>query len=261
MHPDTRDHAGTGDQVSSAAVPAGLPEAAAIRRRVLASGESLDLLVVPLEAGADHGAGSDMTGLLRDWVSAGAALAVVVPLYDCLVAWAPGRAAIVGPAEHLGSLDTAIVTFAGQDASLRDAERQGAAILDAIDADVAASTEPENCSRSQQRGLAMRYHDAVGIARRLSLLSLAIHTPPIHPPTLASQLGERLRDRARLIERHAMATERADLAERVSDASRQRALDISVGRQQIGLEWAIVVLLIVQTTMIVVDMLARRGAT
>jgi len=251
--------------MSSAAVPAGLPAAAAIHRRVLASGVALDLLVVPTDRGAGSSDASmtDMTGLLRDWVSAtaGAALAVVVPLYDCLVAWAPGRAAIVGPPEHLASLETAIIAFAAQDASLRDAERRGTAILDAIDADVAASTEPESWSREQQRGLTSRYHEAVTIGCRLSLLSSAIHAPPIHPPTLVTQLGERLRDRTRLVERHELATERAALAERVSEASRQRALELSVARQQIGLEWVIVVLLVVQTALLVVDMLASRGAT
>ncbi|MFM8892393.1 MAG: hypothetical protein ACKOTB_12365, partial [Planctomycetia bacterium] len=101
------------------------------------------------------------------------------------------------------------------------------------------------------------YREAVSIGRRLALLAPAVHTPPLHPPTLASQVGERLRERARLVERHEFAVAQADLAERVSESCSHRAGDARVARQQTALEWAIVVLLLIQSVLLVVDLLAR----
>lgn len=86
-----------------------------------------------------------------------------------------------------------------------------------------------------------------------------VHAPPLHPPTLASQLGERLRERTRLVERHEFATQQAELAERVAEACGQRALEAGIARRQLGLEWAIVVLLVVQTALLVVELLSQRA--
>jgi len=81
----------------------------------------------------------------------------------------------------------------------------------------------------------------------------------LHPPTLASQLGERLRERTRLLERQEFASQRADLAERVAEACGQRALEAGIARRHTALEWTIVVLLVVQTALLVVELLAQRA--
>ncbi len=251
----------------SGALPAGLPTAAAMHRRPLAGGEGLDLLVVPMESPAASASmtidvdATAVTVILRDWLTAAAdsRSAVVIPLYDCLVAWAPGRAAIGGPPDRLAALEIAVVEFATREAELREAERRAAVLLEAIDGDLATDESDDGRAREHGPALASRYREAVAIGRRLSLLASAVHAPPVHPPTLASQVGERLRDRTRLVERHELARERGELVERVAEASRQRALELSVARQQMGLEWAIVVLLVVQTAILVVDLLSRRG--
>jgi hypothetical protein len=263
------DREATACAPDSSLAAAALGPGAMLRRHRLPTGESLELARVPADEPAEAapllsgGASGEPATTARDWVAAAApAPAVtVVPLYDCHVVWSPVRAAVVGPADRLDHLETATVEFAGCEAQLRDAEARATALLETAETDAADSLDLDAASADRRRTLAGRYREAVAVGRRLALLAPAIHAPPLHPPTLASQLGERLRDRTRLAERHALAVERAELAERVAEASSQRAIDLGIARRQTALEWAIVVLLVVQTALLVVDLLSRQGAS
>lgn len=248
-------------------VPFGLPAAAVCVSRPLSTGEHVEVLSVPLDETAapwppatDGGPGG-LEDTIRRWVSAAAspAATVVVPLYGCHVAWTAGRAAVIGPPERLGQLEAAVVEFAGAEADLRDAERRAAALLEAVEGDVATSLSLDEHSPDRRAELADRHRQTVAVGRRLALLAPLVHAPPLHPPTLASQLGERLRERTRLVERLEFATQRAELAERVAEACGQRALEAGIARRQLGLEWAIVVLLVVQTALLVVELLSHRA--
>lgn len=253
---------------SSAMVPSGLPAAASCVAHSLPTGEVLEVLSVPLEpesASPSSGAIAETDAIetmIRRWSTEAAspqAPIVFVPLYGCHVTWASGRAAICGPRDRLGLLEAALVEFAGIEADLRSGERQATSLLDSLEGDVASSLSIEPTMPDRRAEMAARHREAVAVGRRLMLLAPLVHAPPVHPPTLASQLGERLRERARLVERHEFATQRAELAERVAEACGQRALEVGIARRQIGLEWAIVVLLVVQTVMLVVELLAQQA--
>jgi hypothetical protein len=263
----------------AASLTAGLPSTATVLRRWLAAGDSLEILVVPTPlpddptSAAAHQGPDGMTERLRAWVMAGNGAApapagaahplsppaVVVPLYGSLVVWTPGRAALAGAAEALGQLEEAVLEFANREAELRAAEGRAAALLDALPGDAARGFTLDGEPADPADAPAERYREAVALGRALALLAPAVHAPPLHPPTLASQLGERLRDRTRLVERHGLAVERAEFIERTTEARAHRALEVGVARRQTGLEWAIVVLLVVQTVLLVIDLLARRG--
>lgn len=256
-----------------------LPAGARIDRLELRSGETLDLLVMQAsgEVDAAPADAAHLAGIASGWVARGdarpAALSlasrassssltppvVIVPLYGCHVAWTPGRAAVVGPAAAIDQLRTVVAGFADGEAELRDAEMRLAAVLDHLEGDAAVAFASDPRPLARRTAIADRYREAVAVRRNLARSAPAIHAAPIHPPTLASQLGERLRDRARLAERHELAVDRADFAERVSEACGQRAADLAIARRQLGLEWAIVVLLVAQTAMLLVEMLGSRG--
>jgi hypothetical protein len=51
-------------------------------------------------------------------------------------------------------------------------------------------------------------------------------------------------------------TERVEIAGDAYEACGQRASDLAIAHRQIGLEWAIVVLLVIQTSLIVVELLS-----
>jgi hypothetical protein len=246
-------------------VPAGLPGTAVIRRLHLPrGGVPLDLLAVPAETDDDLTA---VEPIVRAWLTDDAqtaavaerSAAVVVPLYGCLVAWTPGRAAIVGPTTRLDHLEAAVADFSAREADLRDAEQRAASLLDTVETDATEAFAIDESTPRRREALTVRYREAVSVGRRLALLAPAVHAPPIHPPTLASQLGERLRERTRQAERHELAVSRVELAERVTESCGQRAADAGIAARQMALEWAIVVLLVVQTALLTVDLLARRG--
>lgn len=251
-------------------IPAGLPATASIRRLPLSATAAIDLLSVAVEAAADTGGPPEsVADIIRDWAMTESPdpaarvspAPIVVPLYGCLVVWSADRAAVVGPGERLGQLEHAVADFATHEATLRDAEQRATALLDTIEADAAAAFEIDHASGDRRIALAARYREAVAVGRRLAVVAPAVHASPVHPPTLASQLGERLRERARLVERHELAVGRADLAERVAEACGQRAADMGIARRQMGLEWAIIVLLVVQTALMLVDLLAWQGSS
>lgn len=256
----------------SQALPHGLPNDSTMRRVRLPADVLVDVLVVPLSHPLDHSGVPqatvevDFTEIINRWIAASnhssrplIPPSVVVPLYGCLVAWTVGRAAVVGPADRLATLEATVLDFASHEAELHGAEEEASRLVDAVVIDAGESVASDHHSPEHRSLLVRRYVEAVTLSRRLAALAPAIHTPPVHPPTLASQLGERLRDRTRLLERHELATERAELAERIAEASRQRADELGIARQQTSLEWTIVVLLVVQTTLLVVDLLARQG--
>jgi len=243
----------------------GLPPDAGIEQSTLPTGEAFELLSVPLSAYADatHLATAATSWVARPPTQGGEAETPVVgvPLYGCHVVWTPGRAAAVGPPAKLGQLRSAVVDFAGREATLRGAERRLAGVLAGVEEDAAFAFAVDARPLARQAGLSARYRETVVIRRQLAELAPAIHAPPVHPPTLVSQLGERLRDRTRLAERLDLALDRTDFAERVTEACGQRAADVALSRRQLALEWAIVVLLLVQTAMLVAELLATRSGS
>jgi len=258
-----------GDRGVAAGIPVGLPDTATLVAKTLSTGERLEILAVPVDPEADAASGLEASlhanagPLVSSWVTAGRAGApppVTIPLYGSFVAWAAGRAAVVGPAERLAELARAVSEFADHEAALRNAERRAAALVAEVEADLDGQLALDDRAAERRAARGARHREAVALARGLALLAPAVSAAPLHPPTLASQLGERLRDRSRLADRHELAVGRAELAERVAEGSSQRALDVDIARRQMGLEWAIIVLLVVQTAVLVVDLLARQGA-
>lgn len=264
-------------------LPDGLPDGASVEQVVLSRGADLALLTIPL-AGPDageadrgqvaHDETAALAAIASDWVAAAGAAPgpasvncgglpamplVNVPLYGCHVTWARGNAAVIGPPNRIESLRTAVIDFARCEAELGDAESRAATLLEVAENDAATAFDIDELPLTRRGDLAKRYHEAVAIRRKLALLATAIHVAPVHPPTLTSQLSERLRDRTRLAERHERAVELADLAERVAETCGNRAAELGIARRQFILEAAIVVLLVVQTSLLVVELLAARG--
>lgn len=243
-------------------IPAGLPSSALVRPLRMPTGETVELLIVPgIETDGDSDgiklhAHDSVAAIMVAWVAAVSPSPVIVPLYGCLAVQGTSRAGILGPADRLDQLQLAVTEFSARESDLRDIERRSLALFEAAEADAAARDAK---LLDRRPGLAARYLETVSLGRRLALLAPAVHAPAIHPPTLASQLGERLRERTRLTERHEMAGERVECIERVVDSCRQRALELGVARMHTGLEWALVILLVAQTVLLVVDLLSRQG--
>jgi uncharacterized Rmd1/YagE family protein len=86
-----------------------------------------------------------------------------------------------------------------------------------------------------------------------------VHAPHMYPPTLASQISERLRERTRMMHRHEFLDEQLEVFHTVYESCAQRSSDFMLARSGHTLEWIIIVILLVQTLFSVVEILAGTG--
>jgi len=110
--------------------------------------------------------------------------------------------------------------------------------------------------------LGQRFQIVCELRTRYARLMSQIIVPHVYPPTIASQIGERLRERLRLVERMELIDERLSAQESIYDRCSQRCSDFMVARTGHHLEWIIIILLAFQTLLWFVDLLATgNGAT
>ncbi|MCY2964038.1 MAG: hypothetical protein NT069_10405, partial [Planctomycetota bacterium] len=153
----------------------------------------------------------------------------------------------------------AIIEFAFYDAELRQIEREIANGWPALETDSPMAFDFNEKSLRRRGELGQRFQRVVSLRARLSQILPMVHRPPIHPPTLASQIGDRLRERGRLVERLDFAASQLEVFERVYELCGQRASDFSQAHKGHVLEMIIIVLLLGQTLLLLVEMLAARG--
>jgi len=243
---------------------AGLPAEATIERLSLADGGTLELAALAAPAGdaATHDAvAADMLASSVTWATtAPDEPPLTVPLYGTQVVWGRRRAVAIGPADRLPAMRAALLEFADREAELRDIERRLAGLLEHVDGDAHLAFEFDETSLPRRQELAGRFSEAVSLRRRLAMLAPAFHRPAPQPPTLAGQLGERLRDRTRLVERLEHAVEQADLVERVYGGCGERSAEFVTSRRHATLEWVIILLLAAELVLILIDLLASHGS-
>jgi hypothetical protein len=249
--------------------PAGLPADAYVEKRSQCHGGHFDLLIVPVQvelASTEDSMSDEIIDKVTAWVVDNQSdeeetiPPVTVPLYGCYVAWSRKRASIVGPSSRLDLLIKSVIDFSQCATRLIDLEGKCDALLKSLDGDAKHAFEfEENSSHRSQ--LANRFHESVVIRTGLAILTPTIHAPPVYPPTIASQLSERLRDRTRLADRHEFAVDRAEILGQFYEACGQRVTESGIARRQMGLEWAIVILLILQTAILVIDILSASGSS
>lgn len=242
---------------------AGLPADAVVERVPLADGGTCEVALVAMPAAST----SDEDATLAEQLSAAVAWAVdaaggepplTVPLFGTHVVWTPCRCAALAPPERLPALRAGIVEFVDREAELRDIERRVTSSLEHLDGDAALAFAFDEQALPQRRELADRFREAVSLRRRLAVLASHVSRPAPQPPTLAGQVGERLRDRARIAERLEHAVEQTDLLERVYAGCGERAAEFVVSRRHLTLEWVIILLLAAEVILLAIDLLATR---
>jgi hypothetical protein len=256
---DHHEHVG-----SSPPAGFGLPADTLFERMPVAGGGTCDLamVAVPTAEAAEHDiAVAEALAAAGTWAAtAGAAPPLVLPLYGTCVVWSPGRCVAVAPPDRLPALRNAIVEFADLDAELRDIERRVAASLEHLDGDAPLAFMFDAQALPRRPELAARFSEVVSLRRRLAVLAPQATRPAPQPPTLAGQIGERLRERTRVGERLEHAVEQAELLERVYAGCGDRAAEFEVSRRHLALEWVLVVLLATEVLLITVDLLAASGS-
>lgn len=171
------------------------------------------------------------------------------------ICWAPGRIAVVAPAERLTAVRNAVLEVAYFEHELREIERQLGADWPALEADIPQAFAADERTLARRRTLRERFERVMLLRARLARITPFLLAPHVYPPTLASQIGERFRERTRVHQRIECLREQLEVFERVYEMCGQRASDFVLTRSSNTLEWVIIILLLAQILLSLFDML------
>lgn len=206
---------------------------------------------------------ADVLDRTQAWLDAtaasGSSPSLLLTLHGAKIVWRPGRVAVFAPADRLESVSRAIAEAAAYEAELSSLE----SLLDAgwkqVHDDAPLAFDFGEPDVRRRASLAAKFQELVGLRTRFVRLAPSVIVPHVYPPTLASQVAERLRERCRMHERLELLEGKLEAQERVYELCGQRSSEYMLGRTGHHLEWAIIFLLLAQTTLLVVEFLSYAG--
>ncbi len=232
-----------------------------------AAGE-LSIMLVPTTArDLDPTSENETLAEMRNWVEAAtpngvgitSAASLLLTLQNTRIYWSPDRIAILAPADRLETVRAALIEATYYEAEVTAIERQLGTAWPQLEKDMPLAFEFEASSIPQRKQLRRRFQEVLLLRAKLARLGPHVHCPHLHPPTLASQIGERLRERTRLVHRHEFLTEQIEVFERVYEMCGQKASDFMLARQGHMLEWILIILLFLSTLLQVSEILSNAG--
>lgn len=251
----------TSDRPAGGRVVCELP--AALNRRAVAlpvsAGEpAVELLSIPSDATDD----AALLAQLREWVTGpGGAVnsAQMMTFQGAQLFWGPKRAAVVAPADRLPPLEAVLAEVAYYEGELVEVERVIATAWPELEADAGPAFEIDAKSIRQQARIAARFRQLLGLRARLTRVIPHVLAPHVYPPTLATQVSERLRERLRLRHRVEMLQEQLEVFERIYDACGHKVSEYKASRKGHLLEMIIIVFLAAQTLLVMFEILTNSG--
>lgn len=198
---------------------------------------------------------------VRDWCELGAAQDPARPgvwtaVHGAQIGWSPGRAVVLASAERLPLVRDELLRAAYLESELSRVERAIGADWPQLDADLPHAFEFGERSRAHRRQLRERFQGTLRLRAQLEQLRPFLEAPHVYPPTVASQVGERFRERTRLPQRLEWVSEQLGVYERVYELCGDRASDFTHARTGHTLEWIIIVLLIAQIVLTLFEVMA-----
>ncbi len=230
------------------------------------SGVVVQLLTFPDAAAArDFSSSVPTTEALRMWVAAGdsgdAGTPLLIQLQGVLICVGESRLAISGGAERIQAVTGAALEYYWLDSEVRRLETITGERWIELEEDTPAAFELTEDMLLRREQLQKRFRQMISAKAALARLAPMIECPALYPPTLASQAGERLREKSRLGDRLQFLREQTEVFETVYELCGQRVSDYVSSRRSHTLEWIIIVLLAFETILLVVDMLGVVTAT
>ncbi len=196
-----------------------------------------------------------------EWIEAGdsASNPITLEVYGTLVVWTPARMALVTSPRNFRNAECAVLEFTKTAFELTAIEHLLSAAWEHYEDDLPCGFSFHNSDASTAAALSNRYVQAMSLSGKISRLSPRIHLPPEHPPTLAGQLGERLRERSRLVDREEFVDEQIDTIIRLYETTGQRVSEYTKAHREYILIWVIVLLLGAEILLLLTDLLSSTG--
>lgn len=219
--------------------------------------DGLDLVVMP-----DDAAG--VPEALRAWVEASEVEAdtpsVWMTFQRAVVGWRPGRAVVMASADRVESAVSAVLEGVRHEMALREIETAAGAGWADLETDSALAFESRPMSSTRRMQVEDRYRRTIALRADLSRIASYLLSPLMHPPTLGSQIGDRWRERLRMEARHEAVEAQLEVYHDVYDACAQRTSEAGLARKGHTLEWAIIVILALQSVFWLIDILSGLSA-
>lgn len=248
MHPPSASNASNASNAFDATIAElsdRLPEGGTLEAGIPLhrDGASLALACIPASAG-------ELPVEVRGWVEAdpesGGEPAVWMAFQGAHLHWSPGRAAILAPSDRLESVRAVVIEATAHERELRTIERSMADWWPELETDSALAFEFEESAIGRRKALRERLHRVLVLRARLARIAPYLLSPLVHPPTLASQVADRMRERLRMSARHEAASLQIEVFRDSYETCGSRASEFMLARTGHRLEWAIIVLLAAQ---------------
>jgi len=180
----------------------------------------------------------------------------LLTLQGAQILWRPSQMIVLASPERMQSICHAIVEASFYESELRSLEAALDAAWDNVQADSPLAFEFNDRSIHRREELSTRFQTVLSQRTRFARLAPQVLVPHTYPPTLASQIAERLRERTRMPERLELVEGKLEAQERIYEMCSQRVSEFMVAKTGHNLEWAIIILLLAQTVLIVIDYLS-----
>ena len=207
---------------------------------------SVDVLTVPA---ATHQC-AELQEIAHLWVDAARsdreAPTQMLTLHGAQIVWNRARIAILAPADRLPAVRRAVIEAFWYDLELSAVEQALETVWPQLERDTSLAFEFDEKALPRRKELRKLYVQVMTLRSRQTRLSPYVHCPHVHPPTLASQIAERFRERAMMYHRHEVLGQQLEVCERVYETCGQRASEFAQARTGHMLEWIIIVLLLTQ---------------
>ncbi len=239
------------------AVVAGSPNSGStsLASTVVASAGPLQILTIPAAVEDDPQVLTDARSWTVNTNSGSTVPCLPVTLHGAQIFWSPARAAVIAASDRMPAVQAAIIEFCYFEGELRAIEREIGSRWSQLEIDTPLAFEFHEQAIAERKELVRRFQMAISIRTRIAKLAPAVECPPVFPPTLASQVSERLKEKSRLSDRLEFVREQTEVFERVYEMCGQRASDFMASRKSHMLEWTIIFLLAVETLLLAVELL------
>lgn len=227
--------------------------------RILEPAGQLAMLLVPVAAGEHTAFVQRLQGWCGQGKTKGPIRSMLLTLQGAQIVWAPGRVAVLAPPERLQSVARSVVEASFLEHEMRELETTIDAGWNQLQADSPLAFEFTERAEPRRAELSGRFQEVLALRGRYARLTSHILVPHVHPPTLASQIGERFRERAQMEERLDLLDDKLEVFEHTYQMCSERVSDFMNASRGLRLEWAIIVLLLIQVSLLIVDLLSSLG--
>lgn len=176
------------------------------------------------------------------------------------ICWTRRRFAILAEEAKIESLVRTLMEYAYYESELDAIEKSAADNWPGLERDLPSAWEFKTNQAAGKEGLAKRFASVMLDRARLARVLPYAHSPHQHPPTLASQVAERLRERGRMSYRHEALVEQLEVYQQVYELCGDRANEYQLTRSSNTLEWIIIVMLFAQLIIAAFDILNSYGS-